>query len=92
MGTFNYEVGMYILHCSVCDIAFAIPIDFRKNRQKDHKTFYCPNDHAQYYPYETEEERLREQLDCCQIDSRTLDYRARYYKGQLTKLQKQKEE
>lgn len=39
-----------------------VPDTWERKRRADHTTFYCPNGHDQYFPDETEEEKLRKQL------------------------------
>lgn len=48
--------------CITCGINFALPKGFRDQLIKNHKVLYCPNGHSQYYPQQTEEEKLREKL------------------------------
>jgi len=48
--------------CLTCGIQYAIPDDYDQELRKNHREFYCPRGHAQYYPSETEEERLRKAL------------------------------
>lgn len=48
--------------CSACGIVYFVPDNFRDKRRQDHKTFYCPNGHNQYFPGETEAERLTREL------------------------------
>lgn len=98
MTEFKYEVGMYIETCISCGVHFAVPIKYMEERKGDHKSFCCPNGHRQYYPQQTEGEILKRKLnsaknrlDTCQIRSKALDYRARYYKGKVTKIQKVQE-
>jgi len=45
-----------------CGVHFAVPSLFQKERKKDHKMFYCPNGHGQYYTAKSEIERLKEEL------------------------------
>lgn len=48
--------------CSQCGIKYGLPLEFRAARMNDHKTFTCPNGHAQHYPQETEADALRKQV------------------------------
>jgi hypothetical protein len=45
-----------------CGVLFGVPADWKRQRQQDHKLFYCPNGHQQYYGAKTKEEQLRDQL------------------------------
>jgi len=93
---FKVETGLITRNCPVCGIFYAIPSQFEKERRDNHKTFYCPKGCRLSFPYETEEEGLerrlnyaQNRLNSCQIHSKSLDYKARYYKGKVTKLQKE---
>jgi ssDNA-binding Zn-finger/Zn-ribbon topoisomerase 1 len=48
--------------CSVCGIEYAVRSNYRRKRQEDHGTFYCPNGHSQYIPAESEAEKLKREL------------------------------
>ena len=48
--------------CPRCGVVFGVTERFQEERYKDKKSFYCPNGHSQYYPQETEEDRLRLKL------------------------------
>jgi hypothetical protein len=43
-----------------CGVHFAVPKQFQDKRRKDHKTFYCPNGHPQYYPHKSDLEILKD--------------------------------
>ena len=38
------------LECSECHMPFALTESFMRERKLDHKTFYCPGGHRQYFP------------------------------------------
>lgn len=93
---FEVETGLAVKSCVVCGVRYAVPTELIKERAINHKTFYCPNGHALHFTQENEEERLSRELEkaeyCCKIQTaraRTNDYRSRYYKGKLNKLQKE---
>ena len=95
---FKVETGLEIHDCIHCGISFAVPTEFIESRREDHKTFYCPNGHRMYYPQLNKEELLVRKLESCKIsnkhyqeESRYFDYKARHYKGKVTKIQKVKE-
>ena len=58
MPTISVNLDMVTMACS-CGFVFAVPSDFEELRRKDHKTWRCPRGCSQYFPQETEEERLR---------------------------------
>ena len=51
------------VNCCRCGCGFALPDGFVRARREDHKTFFCPNGHANHFPQQTEEERLRADLE-----------------------------
>lgn len=58
----EFPIALASVACSVCGVEFAMPESYDRRRREDHKTFYCPNGHLQYYPQKPEAEALREQL------------------------------
>ncbi len=69
--------------CLTCAIPFWLPNGFVERRRKDHVTFYCPNGHSQYYPQESDEERLRRELETARLDARTQAARAQRLEDDL---------
>jgi DNA-directed RNA polymerase alpha subunit len=53
------------IDCANCGTAFSIPEDLWRRRKADHKSFFCPNGHSNYYPEKkpTEADQLRDQLE-----------------------------
>ena len=49
------------IKCPVCGIEFAVSKDWVGQRERDHQSFFCPNGHGQYFPGETEDEKLRKE-------------------------------
>jgi hypothetical protein len=98
--TFQYTETLQVLECADCGVTFAITGTYMSERRKDHKNFYCPSGHTNYYSQETEEEKLRKQLDKterdrdwwktnAQAESKRADHeemRARGYKGNMVKI------
>lgn len=81
------------LCCSECGIIYFVPSNFLRRKRNTHDGFYCPNGHNQYFPAETEAEKLKRQLEVAnrRIDSANAradmaNNSARAYKGQLTKI------
>lgn len=60
---------MFVDHSTItcskegCGISFMVPSHWSQKRREDHKTFYCPNGHSQWFPQESEEEKLRRERD-----------------------------
>jgi uncharacterized Zn finger protein (UPF0148 family) len=55
--------------CGECSIVFGVPDGFLEERQRDGRTFYCPNGHQRVYR-ETEAQKLQKQLTQAQQDAR----------------------
>ena len=95
---FKVETGLEVHNCPSCGINYAVPTEFIERRRKDHENFYCPSGHPVYCPRITKEEILAQKLESCKIsnkhyqeESRYYDYKARHWKGKVTKIQKAKE-
>lgn len=48
--------------CITCGVPIAMPTEMFGERRKDHRNFYCPNGHSQYFSGPSREERLKRQL------------------------------
>lgn len=64
-----------VVDCANCAVSFGMPTPLYQSRKKDHASFYCPSGHSNYFPAETEEERLKKELSRAQ--AATADWRAR---------------
>ena len=78
-----------------CGITWAVTADFKRERQQDHASFFCPNGHVQYYPKKSKEEVLKQELSQCRIrhdrlrdKARRLEHSRRAYMGHVTRLKK----
>src|SRR4029434_11006197 len=83
MPTFTEVVTLNTLHCSHCNVLFAITADFEKRARQKRTNFYCPNGHSQWYPGKTEKELRQDaerRLASAQEDVRIL--RARITKAE----------
>jgi len=49
--------------CITCGCPIAMVNNFYDSRLKDHVDFYCPNGHSQHFIDETEEQKLKKQLE-----------------------------
>jgi hypothetical protein len=83
------------IECASCGMLFGISQTYLRKRLEDHKGFYCPNGHANYFPQETEAERLRGQLEFARTRARGEERRREVAerslaatKGVVTKLKK----
>lgn len=84
------------IQCYSCGSIFWMSLQLEIARRENHKNFYCPNGHSQYFPSETEAERLKRQLKWAKDATANANARAdqaeasrRAYKGQATRLRKQ---
>lgn len=57
-----YSVNIESEQCITCGVIFGIPAGLVLERKRDHKSFYCPNGHSQYYPGESDVERAERLL------------------------------
>lgn len=62
MSSFTNVACFAVLHCTTCHMAFGIPDSFCDLRQRDHKTFSCPQGHNNWYGDKSEAEKLRDEL------------------------------
>ena len=61
-GEYAFTGTLVIVERAECHMDFGITPAFQRARRADHKTFYCPNQHSNYYPQRSPEEQLRSQL------------------------------
>jgi hypothetical protein len=61
-ATIEKDIELEMCCCSECGINYAVPSNYRRSRRDDHRTFYCPNGHAQHMPAKSEAEKLRDEL------------------------------
>ena len=85
-----------------CGITFAVPELWQRDKRRSQTVFWCPNGHTQGYYGETEEQKLRKQLEQTQRESRDAWQRVEQLqndnmdlaksraaaRGQVTKLRK----
>jgi hypothetical protein len=79
--------------CIVCGVPFWITKSYQKKLYRCHNTFYCPNGHVQYYPGETDFEKLKK----AQREIQNLNWEKEHItksnsalKGVITKMKKAK--
>jgi hypothetical protein len=95
--TMTFEVTS----CANCGMPLALPSDFERERRRDHKSFYCPRGHSQYFPGESDLEKAererkaaerqrdyaRAARTAAEDQARTAEYRRRAEKAAKTRLQ-----
>lgn len=62
MATIEVSMELKTLTCASCGAIFAVESNFERSKRENHDTFYCPNGHSQWFPHETEAEKLRKEL------------------------------
>lgn len=94
MTVFAANIEFRIMTCS-CGLAFAAPEEWCKTREKDQRTFWCPNGCSRWFPQETEEHKLKRLLadeqNCCiaaREEANSLERKVIAYKGVVTKLRR----
>ena len=65
MTTLSLEITttFEVIDCAKCGVQFAVPTTFENRRRKDHADFYCPSGHVLMFNAQTEEERLKRELE-----------------------------
>lgn len=61
-ATFVVNQTLVAVNCAKCAVLFALPETWDKQFRTDHQNFFCPAGHHNYYPGETDEEKLRKQV------------------------------
>lgn len=60
--TISMSDSLVRIVCTECGLLFGVPQDWKRGRQSDKRTFYCPNGHTLSYT-ESEADRLRRELN-----------------------------
>ena len=65
--------------CGKCGVSFGFSEEYRRRRQSDHRTFYCPNGHPRCYAGKTESEKKIARLEgqVCNLKRTSADLRER---------------
>lgn len=87
MTTVNFTTTFGLEICCSCGMHFAMPQDYQQRRTKDHKGFYCPSGHRQYYLTKSREEELQDERDFYQTRTRSLTTQLEHAKNR-TRAQK----
>ena len=85
---FNATLNLTTEVCINCGVVFALPCILREQLLENHKSFYCPNGHAQQFIGQTKDEEI-ESLENDYItleeENRKLENRLKYYKNKVKK-------
>lgn len=58
----DFQYQLETVECANCCMTFAVAGRFIRDRRDDHKGFYCPNGHTNFYNGKSEAEKLKDQL------------------------------
>lgn len=61
-NTIQVEMTLVALDCATCGATFAMSELLNQKKRRDHAAFYCPSGHSNYYPQQTAEEKVRDEL------------------------------
>jgi hypothetical protein len=100
--TLSHSTTITIISCSSCGVPIALGQHHESSLRRNHKTFYCPNGHNQYFPAKSDVEKERERAELAeqrvarantraiqaQQEAENARRSAAAYKGQVTKLRK----
>ncbi len=67
----NMNIEMALIECASCNLIFAVTRDFQRDRRNDHKEFYCPKGHFNYYPQKSDVEKLQDKLAVTESNLKT---------------------
>lgn len=59
----DFQYQLETVECANCCMTFAVAGRFIRDRRDDHKSFYCPNGHSNFYKGQSEAEKLKKQLE-----------------------------
>lgn len=62
MPVLEFATKLMTASCANCGVLFAMPTDLEDRRRNDHKPFFCPNGHSNFYGGKSEAERLADEL------------------------------
>lgn len=84
----TFSLTFETITCYRCGIPFAVPKNYKSMLVKSEENFYCPNGHCQAYHGESEETKLKRQLQRTQNElSQTVAAKIQL-DSQLTKMKK----
>lgn len=59
----KYQSDFEVIECARCALPFGVTGRFDRQRREDHRSFFCPHGHSNYYPHETEQEKLKRKAE-----------------------------
>ena len=88
--TFKTQTVFAVEECCACAILFAVPEKWQENKRGNHKTFYCPNGHAQSYQSITPLEEAKAQIESLQGNLAATKQNAKYWHGRSEEHERSK--
>lgn len=100
MSTLSLTTTFQVIQCANCHVPFGMADTFAADRRRDHKTFYCPSGHSQYFPGESDlevaerkrkeaqraAEYARSAAQAARDQAAAAERSTRAYKGHLTRM------
>ena len=100
--TITVAIELEHITCANCGMVFAFDGDLIDRRRRDHQNFYCPSGHDNFFPGESDVEKLQRELKEAQLEIKRAEYRVQSAqlerkeaqqqlsatRGQMTKLKK----
>jgi hypothetical protein len=71
------------IECCRCGLIFWVSTTHYKKLRRNHKSFYCPAGHRQYFSGESDNEALKRQLKAANQREETYRYDLRYERGRV---------
>lgn len=84
----KYESDFNVVECCNCCLPFGLTAYFQTRRRKDHQTFYCPSGHPNYYPAETDVEKLKRKNEMLTDQARMERVQREKLERKLRRIQK----
>lgn len=84
----KFDYALETMECANCFMVIALPKRFIADRRDDHRTFYCPVGHHNFFPAKSEAEKLREQLEHEKQRTFTAQQQTRMEREQREKLER----
>lgn len=91
LKTITCEQQLITETCYSCGILFAMTKEFRDERLKDRRSFWCPNGHSQAYVGRTEAQKLKEQLEEERRQRQSAQQRVAYYQDEAREAKERAE-
>lgn len=88
MGQFTDNTWFETETCCSCGLQFAMTLDFQRQKRKDRTWFYCPAGHSQHYTGESEESKLKRELQRKQQMLEAADARANKAESEWSQIDK----